>query len=399
MFWHVIVTLLLGWMAVIAIWLGGQDFFAPVSLPAQIVGACFGIAGLIALAGSLMVAARALPVTRAFAKGNFQTALIAGGAVAGLYVGVTLVLHAYRYEPAIAWAYGGLAAGCLLLALQALPATWRRISRSLKGIGISLAVIGTLVNFWFQSFYLPENTQVGIQYGFSVGPVVTSGGSRIVTVDFTMENQSSVTALTIGSMIVVSEVVIPANESAVPDPTAQNNLSNYAQSQVELQPEITSANPNIRSSGTQTSMVLAVLQPMADASYVFPDDIYSREFDVVVPKTTQGSIVALEIQMTVLYARTTRLVLGTTYLPRIRNFPTCADDEQSSWSVAESAIVRYSRGPQVVYSNWCAELADPYVNWTVLGTDGTHDSSQAQQAIKAGIAVQQSTRNEIIPLP
>jgi len=60
MFWHVIVTLVLGWMAVIAIWLGGQDFFAPVSLPAQIVGACFGIAGLIALAGSLMVAARSL---------------------------------------------------------------------------------------------------------------------------------------------------------------------------------------------------------------------------------------------------------------------------------------------------------------------------------------------------
>lgn len=69
---------------------------------------------------------------------------------------------------------------------------------------------------------------------------------------------------------------------------------------------------------------------MDNASYLFPNDISYREFDVVIPKTTRGNIVALEIQMTVLYARTTRLVLGTAYRPTLQDFPACSHDEQSS---------------------------------------------------------------------
>jgi hypothetical protein len=397
--WHLVVSLMLLFIAAIAIWLGTQDVLWPVSASAQILGSCFVLAGLTALAGSVLAAARALRFSREWATGNVQTALIAGAGLAGLYVTLTIVVHSFRYEPGKAWAYGVLAAGCLVLTLQTLPSAWRGIGNFVKGAGIGLAVLGSAAAFYFQSFYLPENTNIGLQYAVSIGTVVGPGGDAVVPVDLTIENQSSVIGLTIGSMVVVSGLTLPESSTAVSDTGAQQNLANYAQDLTNPSPGPVAPNPNIRSSGVPSSTVLTVMQPVDNDSFLFPNDTYSRDFDVVIPDIVKNKITALEFQIYVLYARTTRLTLGTGFKPEVKDLKSCAYDEQSYWSINQSALVRFTRGAQIIYSSWCADLASPDISWGVYGAPGVHDSANVKEVISADIDVVRSARNEIFVLP
>ena len=277
--WHLTVIVVLAGITAIAVWLGFQDVIWPESLPAQILGVFFTAAGTITLVGALLVAARALPAAPKRALGDVQNAYIAAAATAGLYVTLTLVIRSFRYQPDKAWLLAILAVCCLVLAIQAVPAGWAGIGRFVKGAGITLALLGTAAGFWFQSIYLPENTLVGIQYGVSVSPAVASGSDRLVTLDFTMEDQSSVTAVALGSMVIVRGLIYPDSGA----------------------------------SGNQTSRVLKVLQPITDNSYVFPNDVVSHDFDVVIPAIPKEYVAALQVQTYVLYARSTDLKLGNHY--------------------------------------------------------------------------------------
>lgn len=395
--WHVVVIGMLLWIAAIAIWLGTQDILWPVSASAQILGACFVLAGLTALAGSVLAAARAF--SRKWAKGDVQTALIAGGAVAGLYVTLTIVVHSFRYELGKAWLYGVLAAGCLILTLQTLPRAWKHIGNFVKSAGVGLAVLGSVAAFYFQSFYLPENTNVGLQYALSIGTVVQPGGDAVVPVHLTIENQSSVIALTIGSMVVLSGLTLPENSAAVSDAMAQQNLANYAHDLATPPPGPITPDPNIRSSGATNSMVLAVMQPIGNNSFLFPNDTVSRDFDVVIPDIAKNRITALEIEIYVLYARTTRLTLGSGFRPRVADSTSCPHEEQASWYLNQSALVRFTRGTQIIYSNWCADLPSPYISWGVQGARGVHDSANVKKVIGADVDVERSSRNDIFVLP
>jgi hypothetical protein len=397
--WHLAVIGVLLWIAAIALWLGAQDVLWPVSAPAQILGACFIIAGLATLTGFVLVAARALPFSRKWATGEPQATLIAGGAAAGLYTTLTIVVHSFRYEQAKSWLYGILAASCLILTIQILPRAWNGISNFVKGAGVGLAVLGSVAGFYFQSFYLPENTKVGLQYGISIGQVVQRGGDGVVSVDLTIENDSSVSALMLGSMVVVSGLTLHENSAVVSSTGTQQNLTNYAQDLVTPPSSPIAPDANIRSDELQENTILSIMQPITNSSYLFPSDTLSRNFDVVIPGITKNKIVALEFEIYTLYARTTRLTLGTRFRPIMADFPFYAHDVQSSWSINQSALVRFTRGAQVLYSNWCADLAAPSVGWDVQGAAGVHNSVYAEKAIKADIDVEHSSRNNIFVLP
>jgi len=86
------------------------------------------------------------------------------------------------------------------------PAIWKDLSRGLKAFGISLAALGAVTQFWYQSVYVPENTPTGMEYSFSVGPPVQSSLGRIVQVHVTMEDPGSVPNVVLASMVVVREV-------------------------------------------------------------------------------------------------------------------------------------------------------------------------------------------------
>jgi hypothetical protein len=384
-------TLVLLWIAGIAIWLGSQDVLWPVSFTAQILGDFFIVAGLTTLAGAVLVAARGL-----FPASSHRISYVAAAAVAGSYITLTITVHSFRYEPLKAWLYGVLAVLCLLLASQTLPRAWPDLKTPVKNIGITLGVLGGVASFWYQSFYLPEDTQVGIQYGLSVVSVTPSDNDSIFILDLTMEDQSSVVSLTLGSMVAVSGLTFPksASEST---PAAQQNIDKYAQ-ELATPPPVgaTPPNPNIGSSGSPSAVILAVMRPVNNDSFMFPGDTLSRDFDVVVPKS---NITALEIELNILYARTTRLTLGTTFRPTIISPSWCKEDEQSSWNINQSALVRYTRGAQIFYSNWCASATSPYIGWDVQAAGGKRDTAREVYEIGNDIGIEHSSRAEIFALP
>lgn len=395
--WLPLIAAGLGASAVYALWIGFQDVAWEVSLPAQILGFFFIVAGGAALVGAAFLAFKLLPSQRWRKTTGNQLACIAGGAIAGVYVDMTIVLYSFRYQPRIAGLFGVLMLNCVFLAFKSLPPVWGIISKGTKSLGITLALLGSAANFWFVSFYLPANTQVGVEYGLSVGPVVRSGGDRLVTLDLTMDNKSSVTVLTVGSMVIVRGISytkagksnVTAQQRKLND-TARQQMSAYAGSLARQQSADGSAavqNPNIQFYGGRSGVVLTILRPINDNSYLFSDDTFSHYFDVVIP---DSNIVALDVEINVEYARVTRLTLGSHYPPAIKPSPSCPDDEWSAWNVNQSALVRFTHGRQMLYSYWCADPANPSISSDVVGPD----SPKAEGGIASNISVTTSTRDE-----
>jgi hypothetical protein len=107
-----------------------------------------------------------------------------------------------------------LALLCASVASVTLPRSWKYLGKGLKAVGISLTALASAAYFWYQSVYVPENTSLGIYYDLTLGSIIRSGSDRLVSVDLTMEDESSVTALTLGSIVVVSGMY-PAQKSRI----------------------------------------------------------------------------------------------------------------------------------------------------------------------------------------
>jgi hypothetical protein len=386
--------------AVAALFIGLQDVVWPVSLSSQILGACFVVAGIFSLSCAGLLRVNGPFLTTENVMRNVRLAFIPGGAVAALYVDLTIVAYSFRYEPRKAWIFGVLALDCASLIFLTLPAAWKVIKKP----GISLTVLGVAANFWFQSVYLPENAQVGIEYGLSVGRVVTVGGDRLVTLHLTMDNHSQVAALIVGSMVVVSglEYKNPRHPKHISDKTARTQAQQQARAYaISLTggPSNKSAavpNPNVRFNGKLQSTALTILQPVNSDSYLFPDDAYSRDFDVVIP---DRRITALDVKLFVQFTRTTRLLLGPHITSAMKNYKkSCPNDKKSSWYVKESALLRFTRGAQILDTYWCADLGKPFIKWTVVGAGGAHDSAAAESGIASNFDVYSSSHDDIIVL-
>jgi hypothetical protein len=398
--WHSTVIIGLAGITAVAIWIGFQDVVWAVSLPAQILGVFFILASIVTLIGTFLVAARALPFGPNWVRGDMQTACIAGAAAAGLYVGLTIVAYSFRYEPGKGWLFAILAVGCLVLAIRTMPAAWKTIGNFVKGTGITLALLGAAASFWFQSIYLPENVQEGIQYGVSVNSAVTSGSGMIVTLNFTMENQSPVTAITLGTMVIVSELLFPASSNSVPQAIVKQNINNYAKDLFVPPPGAAPPNPDVGASGNEKPIILTILQPVGNDSDLHPDDTVSREFEVVIPLVPKPEVVALEVDWHVLYARSTRLTLGRyhgSYF--VTSDKSCGNYEQSVWAINQSALVRFTRGAQIFYSLWCTNLPHPTVEWNVQAAGKPYDTLKVQDEIGADIGLASSNRGEMFVLP
>lgn len=134
-------------------------------------------------------------------------------------------------------------------------------------------------------------------------------------------------------------------------------------------------------------MVLTILRPIDDNSYVFSNDTFSHYFDVVIP---ESNIVALDVETYVQYARVTRLTLSGHYPPAIKPSGSCPDDERSAWNVNQSALVNFTHGSQMLYSYWYADPANPSISSDIVDAD----SPKAEGDIAPTISVTTSTRDE-----
>ncbi len=354
-----VVALGLSVNAAVALSIGSRDVLWPVSLSAQFVGFFYFTAGLASLAGVIAVfpllgKALALsdqtdgaPADRsALILPGGETAtrplpFVAGAVVAGLYIDLVIVFYSFHYKTLYVWIFSVLALLCAGVACLTIPAIWKYLGRGLKTIGILLTTLATVVQFWYQSVYVPENTQVGIDYGLDLGSVVRSGGDSLVPVNLTMEDESPVTALTLGSMVVVSGINYPSGNSTF----------------------------------------LQAIHPIDDDSFLFPNDTYSSAFLVVI---TRPGIDALHLKITLYYARTTGLTLGNALVPTRKQLRPCPDEKQSEWSIKESNLRTFTEGPQTLYSDWCADSkisGGPFVKVE----PGTRESRAAQNAMKSQV--------------
>lgn len=323
------------WTTAVALWIGLEDLFWPVSLAAQFLGLFYllgglaGIAGLVALASPPSVArplsGREQTPWRGYRTSPrpWQIASVFGGAIAGFYIDVTIIRYSLGYRIRTTWTFAVLALLCFCLACVMLPkllAVWKSVARGLKGFGLSVALLGLIAQFWYVGVYAPENTPVGIDFAITVGPTARSGDDKIIQVNLTMEDAGSVAAVALGSMVVVSGISYP--------------------------------------DGTITT--LKVLKPISDASFLLPGDTVSYDFPVIIAKP---GINALRFALTVDFARTSWLILGqrrgstTGYYSH--NCTRSPSDTRSEWYVVENHVHSFAQGPEVLYSDYCEHPVEP----------------------------------------
>lgn len=322
--------------AAVAVWIGFQDLLWPVSLSAQFSGLFLFIAGLVSLAGLFGVfplLRKALALINRKDTGHMAFArpfsfarsftFVASAAMAGLYIDLTIVFYSLHYKTVLVSAFSVLATVCACSAGITLPVIWKGLSKGLKATGISLALLGALVQFWYQNVYVPENTPVGMIYTVTVGSVVQEGSEKLLQVNLTMEDAGAIPSVDLGSMVIVS---------------GTNNSGH--------------------------STILSVMQPFGDDSYFFPDDTISYEFIVI----AGPGIYAVHVELLVDVALTTKLTLdqpGT-----LEGLQHCPQGTFSEWYVSVSNLRRFTRGRQVLWSDWCPSYVDPYINVGISGLRG-----------------------------
>lgn len=381
--WLLLMALGLLGTAGVAIWFGVQDVSYHVSLGSELFGLVYLLAGLACLAGFVCLVSIAKPLlgkvpvpwpgSEDEPPPTWQVASVFGGAVVGCYVDVTIVLYSLGYRIIVTWVFIALALICFFLAcvmLRIIVSVRKYITKSLKGLTISAALVGLVAQFWYLSIYAPENTPVGLNYTFTIGPVVRSGNDRLVQVNLNMEDAGSVPALALGSIIVVKGI--------------------------SLYPK-------------KTSTILRVLQPYRNASFMFPGSNVSYDFLINV---NRPGIDALNFQLALDFARTTWLTLGqqrgesTEYVQGCRRLPS---DVQTEWYIVESPLRSFAQGPKVVYSDYCeyprepANPAEPrvvpFINVGIASIRGQQlVPIPDQSTVRSDLGILYSYRNETLVL-
>jgi hypothetical protein len=349
--------------------IGLYDVLWPVSQPGEILGAVFLVAGLAGMVGAWLFLKDARPLSclvehQVYPGGRLAAVMI--GAVGVIYTSTTIALYAYRYHPVKAILFGLLALWCAGVAVAMLSAFRHGISKAVEAVVLSLTVLVTVIGGWYHNIYLPQDTQVGIEYTLTLRSVVQADSQTLADLQITMENVSSVPALSVGSMVEVSGLSYATGKpNALSNDAAERHLIDYAREQA-------GSNSDVRFGGTENSTVLAVLRPIENDSFLFPDDTYTHDFVVVIPET---GFAALTVRIFVQYVRTTRIVLGSE-LPRQPVPPSgCKHGERYSWNIDQSALRTFTTGALQLNSYWCADLDDPFIAYGISGVAG-HESAE-----------------------
>jgi hypothetical protein len=336
------------------------------SLADQIYGAAYVVAGVIATTGavaaltpSAWLTARQTPV-----GAGFRSTPVAIGFLAGLYITATLALFSSAYSPDKMLLFIAFACICVVgLGLLALRGDLGNIGFAGKAVGLSLGVVLSAAQLWYQSIYLPENTEVGLQIALALEPTkITAGRTHFAHLHLTVENRSSDAAVVLTSMVTITGV------KYVPSPGA-GSLSNKATQSREVQ-EGTEANPpdgmDVRYRAKAHHAVLAVDRVIDDGSKLVSDNAYSRNLLVAIPDSGYQE---LDATIQIDYARVTRLSLGSDRRLPPRTERSCNHDVRSVWSINQSPLRRFTRGREILITNWCADLGSEHI-YSFVSTPG-----------------------------
>jgi hypothetical protein len=376
--------------ALVAVWIGIQDVFSAGSLSDQLVGLSYLLAGVIGFAGFAVLIGKTTP------PDDWRAVLGGAGAMAGLYVDITIAFYSFRYEPVKAGIFGALALLDLLLAGWLLPTIirgWGDIDRVFAGAAGVAAALAVVAQFWYQSVYLSGSSQVGIKYSITAGPVFRSDSNRLVTLTLTMKNVSSAPAIVLNSMLVVTGIsYVNGTKSGVASPTeTQRNMNKYASTLPQKSFYFTAPKlPDIGYSGQLKPRTLAAWRPLGPNTYLYPNAAYSRDFVVVIP---DSGVQAIDARAKIQYARAARLTPGAPYPgSELKSYPVvCKDDKRSAYYIDQSALRRFTNGTLIFITNWCADITHPDIKLYIAGIRGAKESVSTESALVSHYGVTGNT--------
>jgi hypothetical protein len=338
-----------------AAWIGANDLLGPVSFSSQLLGALFA-AGCVCIVLGIgeIVCLGFPPTTEAERKpGRFAFYATAAGALVALSIAVSAL--GYRVEWVILF---GIIA--VINAIMAVVVVQRENLAVVSGVLKSLLLAGgTLIavtSFTYQNIYIPGNTEVGIEYQIAVGkPLHTSRYIYLIPVHLTFEDKSSVSATALTSLVTITGISYTGHgQKRLPLSIAQEHVNDEGR---EVAPSHSreSALQDIFS-GQQHRSELAVTKLIRDGSQILPGARYSRNMLVAIPRV---SFHAVTIKELLFYASTTRLTLVSnkpSYGTVVTEEPGCTHTVRREWQLRESEFRTFSRGHQVLVTNWCADL-------------------------------------------
>jgi hypothetical protein len=361
----------------------------PVSLPAQLLGIAFFLIGLAGLAGFALGVINTLGALSA--ASNTTITLIMAGSFGAAYVDFMIALYSYRYQDFKQYIFIVLSVLCFALGCLALSNAWGYLSQGLKATGVVITLVVAGIGAWYHNIYIPHNAPVGIDYGLTTQSVTTSGHDTLVSLQLTVRSLSPVPVQSLGSMVIVSGISYASGRwrSPLPDSLAQQRLVSYADG--------LSSNPDIRFKGTPKITLLAVQRPIRNASFLFPGQTDIDDFVVVVP---DRSIKALTVAIQFEYVRSPRIVFGNELPFREKTLSTCPgnEDERFYWNIDQSALRTFTNGSLVLYSDWCANLSHPFIDFGILGANNNETLAE-QQSLAASLGAYTVTRSETFVIP
>jgi hypothetical protein len=363
-----------------SLWIGLFDFLAPPTLSGRIVAILYVLLGLVIVIAGRRVFGRDLVKTR-------TSALLVAASCGYIYG--SIAVYAWFGRP---W-LGQASAGFLCLSVLAFLLLFRDalMSHISKAIQLSalITLITTLGTVWYESIYLPDNVQVGIETTVSLGhSSAAPGGETLVPIRISMENKSGATAVVLTSMITVTGVNYSGPGNAVLPPSAELG-------QVLAVGKGLAKDPNLRFGGTPSFTELAVARLVDDGSYLFPgDDQFQRNLVVVIPRGSDYS--ELNIQTRLDYARTARLQLGRTLGTDVRTEGRCRNDFVTRWGLRQSELQIIAHGTQVLWTNWCADTNGQYI-WSNVLELNSHTSSSLLSRNNAAYGIVEGSRFEMLP--
>jgi len=359
-----------------SLWIGLHDLLGPVSFSSQLLGAVYTAAGVCIVVGVVQLARpwpappqRAGPPPAAPngeaatppQDGNYGLAGFFAAAASAL-VALSISVSAYGYRPAFVWIFGALAVGnCAIAIVFVRDEHVRVLSTALKS---SLLAGGTLVavaSFTYQNIYVPSDTEVGIEFASSSGkPVKVSRDIYLVPVHLTMTDRSSVGAVVATSLATVTGVYYAGHgrQYLAPEQAQQREVveGDQAAPREQSSSDLSDVFP-----GREHRTVLAATKLIADGSELVPGGTYVHSFVVAVPRYNFKS---LSIEQSIVYGSTSRLTLaaGKPFKgPVTEAVSGCSHSVERHWRLRESELRAFSRGQQILVTNWCATRDDEHV--------------------------------------
>jgi hypothetical protein len=361
-----------------AVVIGFRDLFWPASTAGQLAGLALflaGLAGGFAGLGGLLGLRRPL-ADRAWwfgwnryraAEKTGQIACVFGGAAAGTYADLVITAYAYRFHLGQAVIFAVLALLCAALAGLMLPAVWivrQSISGSLKGLAVLGGALTLVAQFWYGGVYVPKNTQVGITYSLTLGPVVRSGHDDLATIQVSLKNESSLPAVILGSMAIVRGLsAAAAGGSRSPQDAASRGR------------------------------ILTVQRLIVNNAAIFPGVTYAQNLVVQVPPS---GVAALQAEVLVDYARQTRLTPGPSHslVPPVK-VPGCGRTYTTTRvsAIQESELRTFTTGALYLYSSWCTQPGHRSIDETI-GTSPSPEPAAVEAALQGHYGRVENNRYE-----